>query len=212
MELIDRHVERGLLDGVLRDVRAGKSRVLILHGDPGVGKSALMEYVAGQARGCRLVRAAGVESEMELPYAALHQVCAPMLDRLEHLPSPQRDALGTAFGLRAGPPPDRFLIGLAALGLFSLAAEHQPLVFLIDDLPWLDRTSAQALAFVARRLDAESVAMIMATRVPHPDLSLLPKAEIGGLQEADARALLDSVLTAPLDEQDPRPHRCRDGG
>jgi DNA-binding CsgD family transcriptional regulator len=201
MELIDRHAERSLLDGVLRDVRAAKSRVLILHGDPGVGKSALMEYAAGQARGCRLVRAAGVESEMELPYAALHQVCAPMLDRLEHLPSPQRDALGTAFGLRAGPPPDRFLIGLAALGLFSSAAEQQPLVFLIDDLHWLDRTSAQVLAFVARRLDAESVGMIMATRVPHPDLSLLPKAEIGGLQEADARVLLDSVLTVPLDER-----------
>src|SRR3954466_2552848 len=143
MELIDRHAERSLLDGVLRDVRAAKSRVLVLHGDPGVGKSALMEYAARHARGCGLVRAAGVESEMELPYAALHQVCAPMLDRLEQLPSPQRDALETAFGLRAGPPPDRFLIGLAALGLFSSAAEQQPLVFLIDDLHWLDRTSAQ---------------------------------------------------------------------
>ena len=200
MELIDRHAECSLLDGVLRDVRATKSRVLVLHGDPGVGKSALMHYVARQARGCRLIRAAGVESEMELAYAALHQVCAPMLDRLDRLAPPQRNALGIAFGLRAGPAPDRFLIGLAVLSLLSDVAEQQPLVCLIDDLQWLDRASAQALAFVARRLVAESVAMIMATRVLHPHLSNLPKMQIGGLRAEDARALLDSVLTAPLDE------------
>src|SRR5215813_4016668 len=110
MKLIDRVAERSLLDGVLRDVRSGQSRVLVLHGDPGVGKSALMEYVAAHASGCRLIQAAGVESEMELAYAALHQLCAPMLDRLEHLPPPQRDALRSAFGLSAGPAPDRFLI------------------------------------------------------------------------------------------------------
>ena len=175
MELIDRGAERRLLDGVLRDVRSGHSRVLVLHGDPGVGKSALMKYLAGHTSGCRVIRAAGVESEMELAYAALHQLCAPMLDRLDHLPPPQRDALGTAFGLSAGPPPDRFLIGLAVLSLLSDVADEQPLVCLIDDLQWLDRASAQALAFVAARLGAESVALIVATRVPHPDLSLLPE-------------------------------------
>src|SRR5262245_56098779 len=200
MKLIDRLVERRLLDGVLRDVRAGESRVLVLHGDPGVGKSALMEYVAERTSDCRLVRAAGVESEMELPYATLQQLCAPMLDRVGHLPPPQRNALETAFGLSPGPPPDRFLIGLAVLTLFSDVAE-QPLLCLIDDLQWLDRASAQALSFVARRLGAEPAGMIFATRILHPDLATLPKMEVGGLREADARALLDSVLTAPLDAQ-----------
>ena len=168
MVLIDRGAERRLLDGVLRDVRSGHSRVLVLHGDPGVGKSALMEYLASQASGCRVIRAAGVESEMELAYAALHQLCAPMLDRLDHLPPPQRDALGTAFGLSAGPAPDRFLIGLAVLSLLSDVADEQPLVCLIDDVQWLDRASAQALAFVGRRLGAESVALIVASRVVIP--------------------------------------------
>jgi hypothetical protein len=127
MELIDRGAERRLLDGVLRDAMAGRSRVLVLHGDPGVGKSALLEYAAEQVSGCRLVRAAGVESEMELAYAALHQLCSPMLERLDRLPAPQRDVLSTAFGLSAGPPPDRFLIGLATLTMLSDAAEDQPL-------------------------------------------------------------------------------------
>jgi len=126
-----------------------------------IGKSALMEYVAAHASGCRLVRAAGVESEMEL-------LCAPMLDRLEHLPTPQRDALGTAFGLSVGPAPDRFLIGLAVLSLFSDAAEQEPLLCLIDDLQWLDHASAQALSFVGRRLGAESVGLIMAARLVVP--------------------------------------------
>ena len=115
MELIDRFAERGLLDSVLHDVRSGQSRVLVLHGDPGVGKSALMDYVARQAGGCRVVRAAGVESEMELAYAALHQLCIPLLDRLDHLPAPQRDALSIAFGMSAGQPPDRLVIGLAVV-------------------------------------------------------------------------------------------------
>jgi len=156
MELIDRRAERRLLDGVLRDVRSGQSRVLVLHGDPGIGKSALIDYLASQASDCRLIRAAGVESEMELAYAALHQLCSPLLDRLDQLPQPQRDALSTAFGLSVGPPPDRFLIGLAVLSLFSEVAEAQALLCLIDDLQWLDRASAQAISFVARRLGAES--------------------------------------------------------
>jgi DNA-binding CsgD family transcriptional regulator/tetratricopeptide (TPR) repeat protein len=201
MELIDRGAERRLLDGVLRDARSGKSRVLVLHGDPGVGKSALLEYAAEQASGCRLVRAAGVESEMELAYAALHQLCSPVLDRLDRLPVPQRDVLSTAFGLSAGPPPDRFLIGLATLTMLSEVAEDQPLVCLVDDVQWLDRASAQALAFVGRRLGADSVALIVASRAFSADLAALPELQVKGLREADARALLDAALTAPVDER-----------
>ena len=174
--------------------------MLVLHGDPGVGKSALMDYIASRVSGCRLVRAAGIESEMELAYAALHQLCAPLLDRLDDLPAPQRDALSTAFALSAGPT-RRLLLGLAVLGLVSAAAENQPLVCLIDDLQWLDRASMEALAFVARRLGAETVALIMATRTADPEFTKLPKMEVSGLRNRDARALLDLVWTAPLDER-----------
>jgi DNA-binding CsgD family transcriptional regulator len=201
MELIGRRAECSLLDGVLRAVRSGESRALVLHGDPGVGKSALMEYLARKATDCRLLRAAGVESEMELPYAALQQLCAPLLNRIDDLAAPQRDALSIAFGLSTGPAPNRLLIGLAVLSLLSDVADEQPLACLVDDLQWLDRASAQALAFVARRLGAESVALILATRVPYPDLSDLPAMQITGLRAADARALLDAVLSGPLDER-----------
>src|SRR3954451_2328675 len=200
MELINRRAERSQLDGVLRDLRSGQSRVLVIHGDQGIGKSALMDYLASEASDCRLVRAAGVESEMELAYAALQQLCVPMLDRLGRLPPPQRAALETAFGLSPGPPPDRFLIGLAVLSLFADVAD-QPLLCLIDDLQWLDRGSAQTLSFVARRLGAEAAGMVFATRVPHPDLATLSEMAVGGLREPDARAFLDSTLAAPLDDQ-----------
>ncbi|WP_457147265.1 AAA family ATPase [Mycobacterium sp. URHB0021] len=201
MELIDRFSERRVLDEVLRDVRAGQSRVVVLHGEPGVGKSVLMDYAAERAEGCRLFRATGVESEMELPYAALHQLCVPVLHHLDRLPGPQRDALSVAFGIRSGPTPERFLTGLAVLTLFSEVAGDQPLVCLVDDLQWLDHASAQALSFVARRLGAEPVGMVLATRVVLADLSSLTGMQVKGLRAADARALLDSVLTAPLDEQ-----------
>ncbi|ODQ97071.1 LuxR family transcriptional regulator [Mycobacterium intermedium] len=161
----------------------------------------MMDYMSSQLSGCRLVRAAGTESEMELPYAALHQLCAPLMDHLDNLPAPQRDALSTAFALSAGPTPDRLLLGLAVLGLVSAAAEHQPLVCLIDDLQWVDRASTAALAFVARRLGAESVAMIMATRAADPDFTNLPKMEVSGLHDGDARALLDRAWAAPLDQR-----------
>ena len=142
MKLIDRHAECGVLDGLLETIRAGESRALVVSGEAGVGKTALLEYLSEQASDCRLARAAGVQSEMELPFAGLHQLCAPMLDNLARLPLPQREALRTAFGMSAGSAPDRFLVGLAVLSLLSDTAEQQPLVCLVDDEQWLDRTSA----------------------------------------------------------------------
>jgi DNA-binding CsgD family transcriptional regulator len=191
------------LDGLLADVRAGRSRVLVIRGEPGIGKTALLGYAAGTAPDFRVARAEGVESEMELPFAALQQLCGRMLDRLGQLPGPQRDALGVAFGLRAGSAPDRFLVGLAVLGLLSDAATSQPLLCLIDDAQWLDQSSAQVLAFVARRLDAESVAMIFGTRESGAggDLAGLPELVLAGLPDADARAVLASVLPGRLDER-----------
>jgi DNA-binding CsgD family transcriptional regulator len=201
VDLRGRRVECDALDDLLTAVHSGKSHVLLLQGEPGVGKTALLDYVAQRAAGCHVIRVAGVESEMELAYAALHQLCAPMLERLDHLPVPQRDALGTVFGLNAEPAPDRLLIGLAVMSMFADAAEQRPLVCLIDDLQWLDHASAQALGFVARRLLAESVVILFASRMPNPDLSTVPTLQIGGLPPADARALLDSALTARLDER-----------
>ena len=180
-------------------VRAGESRVLVLRGEPGVGKTALLEYLVGQASGCRVARAAGVQSEMELAFAGLHQLCAPMLDRLESLPAPQRAALRTAFGISAGPAPDRFLVGLAVLGLLSEVAGDRPLVCVVDDEQWLDNASAQALGFVARRLAAEPVGLAFAARVTGEELAGLPELVVEGLRDGDARALLDSVLAGPLD-------------
>jgi DNA-binding CsgD family transcriptional regulator len=168
-----------------------------------VGKSALLEYVAGKASGCRVARAAGVQSEMELAFSGLGQLCAPMLYRIDRLPEPQRDALRTAFGLAGGAAPDRFLVGLAVLGLISDTADEEPLVCLVDDAQWLDQASAQALAFVARRLVAESVALIFAVREPSDEQNFagLPQLVVGGLDDDDARALLASVIRWPLDEQ-----------
>jgi predicted ATPase len=134
--------ECGALDRLVEAVRAGASRVLVVRGEPGVGKTALLDYLAGHAWGCRVVRAAGVETEMEFAFAGLHQLCAPVLDRLDRLPVPQREALRTAFGLSAGPAPSRFFVGLAVLGLVSAVAEERPLVCLVDDEQWLDRASA----------------------------------------------------------------------
>jgi DNA-binding CsgD family transcriptional regulator/tetratricopeptide (TPR) repeat protein len=191
------------LDELLGQVRAGRSRVLVVRGEAGIGKTALLGYAAETALDFRVARAEGVKSEMELPFAALHQLCGPMLDRLGALPGPQRDALGVAFGLRAGGAPDRFLVGLAVLGLLAEAAAGQPLLCLVDDAQWLDRASAQALTFAARRLDAESVALLFGTRDPGPggDLAGLPELTLGGLSDADARALLASVLPGRLDDR-----------
>src|SRR6188472_459973 len=160
--LLGRRTEREALDRLLAGTRAGNSRVLVLRGDPGVGKTALLHYVAEQASDCRIVQVAGVESEMELAYAGLHNLCSTLLDRLDSLPEPQRNALATAFGLAPGEPPNQFLVGLAALGLLADAAEDQPVVCLVDDTQWLDRVSVETIAFIARRLLAESVAVVFA--------------------------------------------------
>ena len=185
-------------------VRAGEGRALVVRGEPGVGKTVLLDYLAGRASGCRVARAAGVQSEMELAFAALHQLCAPMLDHAESLPVPQREALRTAFGLSAGPVPDRFLVGLAVLGLLSETAGERPLVCIVDDQQWLDHASAQALGFAARRLAADPVGLVFAARVPGEDVAGLPELLVEGLAEDDAAALLESVLTGltgPLDAQ-----------
>ena len=198
-QLLGRGGECAALDQLVKAVRGGESRALVVHGDPGAGKTALLEYLAGQARGCRVARAVDVESEMELAFAGLHQLCAPMLDHLDAVPVPQRDALRTAFGVSAGPVPDRFLVGLAVLGLVSEVAADRPLICLVDDVQWLDRASAQVLAFVARRLGAESVGLVFGARVLGTDLAGLPELVVAGLREDAARALLESVLTGPID-------------
>src|SRR5271168_1028680 len=173
------------LDELLADVRAGHSRALVVHGEPGIGKTALLNHAAGAAADFQVAQGDGVESEMELPYSTLQQLCARMLHRLDRLPPPQRDALSVVLGLRSGSAPDRFLVGLAVLGLLSEVAADQPMLCLIDDAQWLDQASAQALAFVARRLDAESVAMLFGTREPAGggDLTGLPELTVAGLTD-----------------------------
>ncbi|TCC48544.1 helix-turn-helix transcriptional regulator [Kribbella pittospori] len=199
-ELLGRSQENAVLDGLLKAARTGQSGVLVLCGEAGVGKSALLESLVGRSQAYQLVRAVGIESEMELAYAGLQQLCKPLLDRIDHLPRPQQEALGTAFGLADGAAPDRFLVGLAVLNLLSDAAGKVPVLCLIDDAQWLDRVSAQVLAFVARRLAAESVVLLFAVRHGEEhELSGLPELEIRGLNDADARALLDSVLPGPVD-------------
>jgi len=196
-----RRAECGVLDGLLEGVRGGRSAALVVRGETGVGKTALLDYAVESAPDLRSVRAAGVESEMELAFAGLHQLCWPLLDRLGRLPGPQRDALSIAFGLKAGPAPDRFTVGLAVLSLLSEVAGDRPLVCVVDDVQWLDRASVQVLAFAARRLLAEAVLVIFAAREPGADLRGLPELMVAGLRHADARELLGSVVRRPLDER-----------
>nr|WP_241564157.1 helix-turn-helix transcriptional regulator [Nonomuraea polychroma] len=207
--LRDRRAECAQLDGLLEAVRGGESRALVIRGEPGVGKTALLDYVAGREQEFRICRITGVQSEMELAFAALHQLCAPMADRFEQLPDPQCDALRAVFGLSSGPAPDGFLVGLATLGLLAEAARDRPLLCLVDDAQWLDRASMQALAFAARRLLAESVAVVFAVRIPDeasepaglPELAGLPEMLVTGLPDEDARNLLRSALPGLWDEQ-----------
>src|ERR1700746_2247879 len=181
--LVGRRAECAALDELVASVRNGESRAIVLRGEAGVGKSSFLGDLVQHASGCGIARAIGVESEMELAYAGLQQLCAPCLDRLERLPGPQRDALGTAFGLRDGDAPDRFVVGLAVLCLLSDVAEERPLICVVDDAQWLDAASAQALAFVARRLEGESVGLVLAVREPggEPHFEGLPELAVGGL-------------------------------
>jgi DNA-binding CsgD family transcriptional regulator len=200
--LLDRVRERRVLAQLVAGVRAGQSQALVLRGDAGAGKTALLRHVPEAAEGCTIVWATGVESEMELAFAGLHSLCAPMLDRLGQLPEPQRDALSTAFGLNAGPAPDRFLVGLAVLGLLAESAEERPLVCIVDDAQWLDRVSSETLAFVARRLLAERVGFVFSVRDTGDEQVLvgLPELVVEGLPSDDARVLLDAMMPGPLDE------------
>lgn len=205
--LLDRERERRLLEQVLKDLQVGKSRALVLRGEAGVGKTAILEQLIAQASACQVVQAAGIESEQELAFAGLHQVCTTMLDRLAILPGPQQAALRTVFGLSVGNPPDQFLVGLAVLSLFAEVARVRPLLCVVDDAQWLDHASALVLAFVARRLRAESVAMIFGVRdsttgleSQAPELTGLDELRVGGLPEHQARALVVSARHGPVDE------------
>jgi DNA-binding CsgD family transcriptional regulator len=201
-ELHGRSGEHAQLDRLLGDARRGHSAVLVIRGEAGVGKTALLRHAVEHAPGFRVAQIAGVESEMELAYAGLHQLCMPMLDRLDVLPEPQQVALKVALGLAPGNPPDRFLVALATLGLLSATADERPLFCVVDDFQWLDDATAQALGFVARRLLAESVALVLAVREPigGQRLAGLPELPLRGLGDADARALLDAVIPGRIDD------------
>jgi DNA-binding CsgD family transcriptional regulator len=197
--LMGRARECAVLDGLVVAIRQGESRSLVLRGEAGIGKTALLEYLIESASDFTVVRAVGVESEMELAYASLHQLCAPQLDRLQRLPAPQRQALETVFGLSSGTAPDRFLVGLAVLSLVSDVAEERPLLCVIDDAQWLDQASALTFGFVARRLLAEPVGLVFSAREPGEELRHMPDLEVPGLVNGDARALLSSAMRFALD-------------
>src|SRR3954449_6893263 len=185
--------ECALLDELVAAIRRGESQSLVLRGEAGIGKTALLEYLIASAPDATIVRAVGVQSDMELPYAALHQLCGPLLDGLEALPAPQRRAMEIAFGVTAGEAPDRFLVGLAVLSLFAEASEQRPLLCVVDDAQWLDQTSAQTLACVARRLHADPIGIVFAAREPGDALRHLPELEVLGIRNGDARALLGTA-------------------
>ncbi|SNY62737.1 AAA family ATPase, partial [Paractinoplanes atraurantiacus] len=199
--LVDRKEERAVIDELVEAAGRGESRVLVLRGAAGIGKSALLDYAQSSAAGHRVLRTTGVESEMELAFAALHQLLMPLLDRLPGLPGPRRDALEVVFRMREGAALDPFLVGVAVLNLLSDASEHAPLLCVVDDGQWLDQASAQVLGFVARRLLAESIVLLFSAREPGPELGGLPELEVAGLPEADSHALLASVTRAPLDRE-----------
>ncbi|WP_433379907.1 BREX system ATP-binding domain-containing protein [Actinoplanes sp. CA-142083] len=193
--------ERNALDDALDTVRAGTGGVLVVRGEPGIGKTALLHYAARQAAGCRVIQIAGVQSELEMPLAALHQLCTPLLPHLTALPEPQAQAIRVAFGLAAGNAPDRFVVGLAVLGLLAEAAAERPLVCFVDDAQWLDQPSFQVLGFVARRLLAEPVLLLIGARESGDHLAFpgLPTLTLYGLTDNDARALLRATISGQLD-------------
>ena len=198
-QLLGRQREQAVLERLLESAREGHGGVLVLHGDPGVGKTALLEYALDTANDFRVVRTSGVEGETELDYAALQHLCSPLLALIERLPDPQSDALRVAFGLSPGRPPSPFMVGLAVLGLLSEEAEQRPLLCMVDDAQWLDDASGAALAFVARRLLAERIALTFATRSVGSRLLRFPELHVDPLGRRDARALLESILPARLD-------------
>jgi DNA-binding CsgD family transcriptional regulator len=200
-DLRGRASECALLDDLVSAIRRGDSRSLVLRGEAGIGKTALLDYLIASASDLTVVRAVGVESDVELGFAGLHQLCAPLLDRLPELPDPQRRAVEIVFGLSAGPAPDRFFVGLAVLGLFAAAAEQGPLLCIVDDAQWLDQASALTLAFVARRLLAEAVGIVFSAREPGEELRHLSEMEVRGVRNGDARALLSSAVRFRLDER-----------
>jgi DNA-binding CsgD family transcriptional regulator len=201
MRLLGRRAECEFLDAALTDALDGRSRVVVLRGEAGAGKSALVSYLTERADGWRLATAVGIESEAELAYSGVHQLCAPMLDHVDQLPIPQREALGTVFGLRSADPPDRFLVGLATLTLLADVADHQPLLCVIDDAHWLDAASAQIVLFVARRFLAERIVLVCVARAGIGDgvLAGLPALPVDGLGDGDARTLLLQNLPGPVD-------------
>ena len=199
--LLGRAKECAALSGLVEDMRRGGSRTLVVRGEAGIGKTALLEYATGLASDATVIRAVGVEAEMELAYASLHQLCGPLLDRLELLPGPQRHALEVVFGLSDGDAPDRFLVGLAVLGLLSELSAERPVLALIDDAQWLDQTSALTLAFVARRVLAERVGLVFAVRGSGDAFRHLPELALVGLRNGDARRVLRSAVRFRLDDQ-----------
>ncbi|MBB6551649.1 ATP-binding protein [Nonomuraea rubra] len=199
VELVNRVVEREALTGFLEAVRTGEGRALVLSGDAGLGKTALLNDVAAQARGFSVLRVSGMQSEMELAFAGLHQLCGPLLKRVEVLPRPQLLALRTAFGLAEGPPPARFMVGMAVLSLLSEVSRERPLLCVVDDLHWLDRASAQALGFVARRLGADPIGIVFGTRTPTDEVAGVRELRLDGLADQHAHELLSSALSGPLD-------------
>src|SRR3954451_10764912 len=202
-ELLGRTSERAVLDRLLANVRGGQSAVLVIRGEAGIGKTALLRYAADHASGFRVVQVTGAEAEMELPFAGTHQLCAPVLDQIDALPQPQRDALNVALGLASGDVPERFLVGLAVLGLLSAAAEERPLLCLVEDAQWLDDASGLILGFIARRLLAESVAIVATVRESsaRDDFDGLPELLLRGLAEEDARTLLTRAFPGRLDDR-----------
>lgn len=198
-----RSVEQEQLGRLLSGIRSGRSGVLVIRGEAGIGKTALLEQLVEQASGCIVVRATGVQADMELPFAGLQQLFGSMLGSLERLPDPQREAVEVAFGLRSGPAPDRFEVGLAILGLLAEVAEHEPLVCVVDDAQWLDQASARTLAFVARRLMAETVALVFGVRDPTDEQTFagLPELIVGGLDDEDARGVLGLAIAGRVDER-----------
>ena len=212
--MLDRATETAALEGVLAAVRDGLSGVLVLWGDAGIGKTVLLEWAAGQAPDMQLARVAGIQAEMGMGFAGLHQLLVPFLGGLDGLPGPQRQALGAAFGLVAGPAPDRFLVGLAALTLLTDAAAERPVLCLVDDAQWLDQVSVEVLGFVARRLYADQVGVLFTVREGEDPAALagLPQLRLSGLPEQVAGELLAAAAPAPVDGQVSAADRGRGGG